>query len=279
VLASVNGIPVHYAQHGSGMPVLGLHGAGVDHREIMGALEPLFADRPEYRRIYPDLPGMGRTPAPAAIESNDAVLELLGGLVDAAIGEEAFLVVGHSYGGYLARAIANRRPGQVAGLALICSTSEQGRQDERPKHVVLHTADGLDPDSALEPELAAEFRNYLVVHTPQTLQRFQETVAPGMALVDHAALERIFERWQLRTAPEQGAPYANPTLILAGRQDATVGYAGAWRLLEHYPRATVAVLDRAGHGLAHEQVALSTALLAEWLDRVAEHRAATNEVR
>jgi pimeloyl-ACP methyl ester carboxylesterase len=279
VLASVNGIPVHYAQHGSGMPVLGLHGAGVDHREIMGALEPLFADRPEYRRIYPDLPGMGRTPAPAAIESNDAVLELLGGLVDAAIGEEAFLVVGHSYGGYLARAIANRRPGQVAGLALICSTSEQGRQDERPKHVVLHTADGLDPDSALEPELAAEFRNYLVVHTSQTLQRFQETVAPGMALVDHAALERIFERWQLRTAPEQGAPYANPTLILAGRQDATVGYAGAWRLLEHYPRATVAVLDRAGHGLTHEQVALSTALLAEWLDRVAEHRAATNEVR
>jgi pimeloyl-ACP methyl ester carboxylesterase len=51
------------------------------------------------------------------------------------------------------------------------------------------------------------------------------------------------------------------------------------RLLEHYPRATFAVLDRAGHGLAHEQVALVTALLAEWLDRVAEHRAATNEVR
>ncbi len=276
MLANVNGIPVHFAQHAGGTPVLALHGSGVDHREIMGALEPLFADRPGYRRIYPDLPGMGRTPAPETIDSTDAVLDTLLGLVDAVIGEEAFLVVGHSYGGYLARAIANRRPRQVAGLALLCSLlGEQGREDERPEHVVLHAADDLDLDGALEPAMAAEFRDYLVVHTPATLRRFQEMVVPGVELADRVALERIFARWRLRTAPEQAPAYANPTLILAGRQDATVGYAGVWRLLEHYPRATFAVLDRAGHGLPHEQIGLLTALLAEWLDRVREHRAAT----
>jgi pimeloyl-ACP methyl ester carboxylesterase len=275
VLADVNGIPVHYAQHGSGTPVLALPGAGVDHREIMAALEPLFAGRPGYRRLYPDLPGMGRTPAPETIDSNDAVVELLGGLVDAVIGQEAFLLVGHSYGGYLARAVANRRPGQVAGLAVLCSTDGLGREEERPSHVVLHAADDLDVDGALEPSMAAEFRNYLVVQTPATLRRFREAVAPGVALADQAALERIFARWRLRTPPEQGAPYTNPTLILAGRQDATVGYAGSWGLLEHYPRATFAVLDRAGHALPHEQVGLLTALLGEWLDRVGEHHAAT----
>jgi pimeloyl-ACP methyl ester carboxylesterase len=272
VFADVNGIPVHYAQHGGGTPVLALHGSGVDHREIMAALEPLFADRPGYRRLYPDLPGMGHTPAPETIDSNDAVVELLLGLVDAVIGQEAFLVAGHSYGAYLARAIASRRPGQVAGLALLCTTDGQGGQDERPAHVVLHADDDLDLDGALEPALAAEFRSYLVVHTPETLRRFQETVAPGVALVDQAALERVFARWRLRTAPEQAPPYENPTLILAGRQDATVGYAGSWGLLEHYPRATFAVLDRAGHALPHEQAGLVTALLGEWLDRVAEHR-------
>ena len=275
MLADVNGIPVHYAQHGSGTPVLALHGAGVDHREIMAALEPLFADRPGYRRLYPDLPGMGRTPAPETIDSNDAVVELLGGLVDAVIGQEAFLLVGHSYGAYLARAVANRRPGQVAGLAVLCSTDGLGREDERPSHVVLHAADDLDVDGALEPAMAAEFRNYLVVQTPATLRRFQEAVAPGVALADQTALERVFARWRLRTPPEQGAPYTNPTLILAGRHDATVGYAGSWGLLEHYPRATFAVLDRAGHALVHEQVGLLTALLSEWLDRVGEHHAAT----
>jgi pimeloyl-ACP methyl ester carboxylesterase len=269
--ANVNGIPVHYAQHGDGAPVLGLHGGGVDHREIQGALEPLFADRPGYRRLYPDLPGMGRTPAPETIDSTDAVLEVLLGLVDTVVGEEALLVVGHSFGGYLARAIANRRPSRVAGLALICPLIGEG-DDQPPEHVVLHTADDLDVDGALAPELAAEYRDYLVVQTPETLRRFQETVAPGVALADQAAQERMSARWRLATEPEQGPPFANPTLIVAGRQDATVGYAGAWRLLDHYPRATFAVLDRAGHALPHEQLGLLTALLADWLDRVAAAR-------
>jgi pimeloyl-ACP methyl ester carboxylesterase len=269
----VNGIPVHHVQHGDGMPVLALHGAGVDHQEMTGALEPLFDGRPGYRRIYPDLPGHGRTPAPEAINSNDDVVAVLLGLVDAVIGpHEAFLAVGHSYGAYLARAIAHRRPGQVAGLALVCGVDAQARAEEIPQHTVIHADDGLDVDAALEPAMAAEFRDYLVVQTQATLRRFQESVMPGVILADQPALERIFQRWRLRTPPEQGPTYPNPTLILTGRQDATAGYGGSWRLLEHYPRATFAVLDRAGHGLLHEQVGLAGALLAEWLDRVHEHR-------
>ena len=58
--------------------------------------------------------------------------------------------------------------------------------------------------------------------------------------------------------------------MVTGRQDSTVGYAAAWDLLERYPRATFAVLDRAGHALPHEQPELLRALVAEWLDRVHE---------
>jgi hypothetical protein len=35
------------------------------------------------------------------------------------------------------------------------------------------------------------------------------------------------------------------------------------------------VLDRAGHGLPHEQAGLLAALLGEWLDRVREHHDTT----
>ena len=265
---TVNGIPVHVAEHGDGIPVLALHGAGVDHREMAASLEPVFAGRPGWRRLYLDLPAMGRTPAPEAVASSDDVLELLLAMVDQDLGDQPLLVVGHSYGGYLARAIANRRPGQVAGLAVLCSAGDQVGQDELPGHVVLH-ADG-DLDGVLDPELDAEYRSYLVVQTPATLRRFQEAVAPGIALVDQAGLERVFQRWRLRDAPEDGPPYPNPTLLLAGRQDATVGYAGLWPLLAHYPRATLAVLDRAGHALPHEQPGLLAALVGEWLDRVRE---------
>jgi pimeloyl-ACP methyl ester carboxylesterase len=266
--ATIDGIPVHLVEHGRGTPVLALHGVDVDHREAAGTLEPVFAGRPGYRRIYPDLPGMGRTPAPETVNGTDDVVELLLGLVDEVVGVEPFLVVGHSYGGYLARAIANRRPGQVAGLALICALGERVDADEVPGHVVLH-ADG-HIDGILDPAMDAEFRGYFVVQTPETLRSFRRHVLPGMGLTDQAGLERIFRRWQLGTVPEQAAPYPNPTLILAGRQDATVGFTRSWRLLEHYPRATFAVLDRAGHALPHEQAGLFAALLGEWLDRVRE---------
>jgi pimeloyl-ACP methyl ester carboxylesterase len=265
----VNDVRVHYAEHGSGTPVLALHGAGVDHREIAGALEPLFAGRTGYRRIYPDLPGMGGTPAPATINSNDDVVDVVLGLVDRVIADEMFVVVGQSYGGYLARAIANRRPDRAVGLALICSIGEHTR--DVPSHVVLHESGGLS--GVLSPELEAEYRDYLVVQTPETLRRFQEYVAPSMPLVDRSGLGRIFERWQLRERPEDSAAYPHPTLILAGRQDSSVGYASQWDLLEHYPRATFAVLDRAGHALLHEQIDLAYALVGEWLARVREHAA------
>ena len=55
-----------------------------------------------------------------------------------------------------------------------------------------------------------------------------------------------------------------------GRQDSISGYRDAWAILENYPRATFAVLDRAGHGLGVEQRSLLGVLVDEWLDRVEE---------
>ena len=93
-------------------------------------------------------------------------------------------------------------------------------------------------------------------------------MAPSAKLVDKAALTRVFAQWELRDRPEAADTYPHPVLILAGRQDATAGYAGPLELAKHYPRATVAVLDRAGHALLHEQPELVQAHIAEWLQRV-----------
>jgi len=269
----VDGIAMHYVEEGSGRPVLALHGWVVDHRMMTGILEPLFDGRPGYRRVYPDLPGMGRTPAPDTVGGSDDLLGAVLGFIDGVIGAEEFLLVGLSHGGYLARAIANRRPRQVAGLALICPLGSEvmGADPEVPEHVVLRSSGDLG--GILDEDLEAWYRDYLVVHTPQTLARFQDLEGPGVAIVDTPALERMQENWALSEAPEGGKPpYAKPALIVAGRQDSVVGYAAAWHWLGHYPRATFAVLDRAGHGLPHEQPGLLDALMAEWLERVHGHR-------
>ena len=250
-------VAVHYVERGEGTPVLLLHGAGVDHREPLGTIEPAFARTTGYRRIYPDLPGHGRTPAPESIASADDVLGALLDLIDNLAGDAPVLLVGHSAGGYYARAVAERRPDQVIGLALICPLLENVR-DVPPHAPILQ--DDLDGEHDA-------FRAYFVVQTPEMLRSYTEHVVPGVEAADAEALGRIGERWRLTAAgPER--PFRGAVLVVAGRQDSAVGYAAQRDLAEAHPRATFALLDGAGHALPHEQPELLGALLREWLGRV-----------
>ncbi len=210
---------VHYVEHGHGRALVALHGAGVDHREIAGALEPVLAEVPGIRRIYPDLPGMGRTAAPARLGSNDDVVDVLLEFLDRVVGDERVLVAGHSLGGYLARAVAARRPGRVGGLALICPAGRASR--DVPPHAVVRTQG--DPAAVLDPGDVPGFEEYVVLRTPQTAQRYRDRVVPGTRLEDEAAVGRILGRWALRDEPGAGGPQAYPTVILAGRQDSSWG--------------------------------------------------------
>jgi pimeloyl-ACP methyl ester carboxylesterase len=47
-----------------------------------------------------------------------------------------------------------------------------------------------------------------------------------------------------------------------------VGYTDAWNRIGHYPRASFAVLDAAGHNILFEQRELCSALIADWLRRI-----------
>lgn len=64
--------------------------------------------------------------------------------------------------------------------------------------------------------------------------------------------------------------FERPSLILAGRQDASVDYSDTWSISGNYPRSTFAVLDRAGHDLQIEQEKLFNVLVNERLDRLEE---------
>jgi pimeloyl-ACP methyl ester carboxylesterase len=247
-------IVVHYVEHGAGRPVLVLHGAGVDHREPEACFEPVFDGVAGFRRIYPDLPGMGRTASDGLRSAEDVLATLLDFAGEVTQGN-AHLLIGHSAGAYYAQAMAARVPGQVAGLALVCPLLP-GLRDV-PEHRVVVGSGEIGDDG---------FRSYFVVQSPQMLERYERYVAPAAALVDQAALERIGERWEL--APDHGPAYAGPTLVVAGRLDSTVGYAAAADLVDHYPHASLAVVDDAGHALPHEQPDLLSALVTDWLARV-----------
>ena len=246
---------VHYVEHGVGRPVLVLHGAGVDHHEAEACFEPVFDGIAGFRRIYPDLPGMGRTVAPETLRSANDVLDTLLDFADEVTGGTAPLLIGHSAGAYYAQAMAAKRPTQVAGLALVCPLLS-GLRDVPQHRIVVASGEVGDED----------FRSYFVIHTPEMLERYERYVAPAAALVDQAALDRIGQRWTL--TPNLGPNYAGPTLIVAGRLDSTVGYAAAADLIDHYPHSSLAIIDDAGHALPHEQPDLLRSLIGEWLARI-----------
>ena len=202
---------------------------------------------------------MGRTIAPETLRSADDVLDTLLGFAEEVTGGSSHLLIGHSAGAYYTQAMATRLPTQVAGLALVCPLLPDLR--DVPEHRVIAGSGEIGDD---------DFRSYFVIHTPQMLQRYERYLAPAAALADQAALERIGERWAL--APDHGPAYPGPTVVVAGGLDSTVGYAAAADLLDHYPHASLAVIDNAGHALPHEQPEFLRALLAEWLARVERSR-------
>lgn len=258
----VGDVQVEVELHGHGAPLLMLHGWEVDRRLMTGCLEPLFAPDEPWLRVYPDLPGRGGTPPHSAVDSSDATADLVVAVMAAVAPGRRFAVVGESYGGYLARGVLARRP-DLLGLALICPMVTTGDRD-LPRHAVLERDDDLV--AAIDPALRPGFEANNVRQTPAVWARYVADVLPGLAAADRAYLEHVLgPRVPLS---DEDATTDAPVLVVAGRQDAAVGYRQQVRLAERFDRATLAVLDTAGHNAQFEQPELFGALVREWLDRV-----------
>jgi pimeloyl-ACP methyl ester carboxylesterase len=92
----------------------------VDHRLMTGCLEPIFKKNRNWKRVYFDLPGMGKTPAPYSFYNSDQMLKIILKFIRKIAGKKPFVLAGESYGAYLAKAITQKMPTQVRGLLLIC---------------------------------------------------------------------------------------------------------------------------------------------------------------
>lgn len=260
IFQSDTGATLSYDDIGHGTCVLAIHGAYTTHHELASALEPILTPYGSYRRLYPDIPGMGTSPPHNSIQSSNDVIDLLDHFVEDQNGQSPLLLVGHSYGAHLARGLAVRRPRQVVGMALICPLIP-GAMNPEP-HTVVRS--DIDPAALLDPSHLDEYLGYFVVHTKETVQRFNDAVAPSMSRFDGDAVERIMSEWGLDPDPDETA-FDATTLIVTGRHDSVVGYREQGALVDRYPSASYAVLAGSGHALPHEQPHLLAALIGDWL--------------
>jgi pimeloyl-ACP methyl ester carboxylesterase len=264
-----DGIEFHYQVKGAGRPLLALHGMPLDHRSMADAVEPLFRKRRGWMRIYPDLPGMGKTRGPAWLASQDQVLDAVAGFVERVIPGRRFCVAGLSYGGLLAQGLVHRLGDRIDGLLLIVpSMGPRGKRELPGQRIVQQGALDFTGLSAAD---AASFKEIAVIQTQDKLDAWKRSILPGIAAADHpfvARLEKNYEfSFDIMRPPR---PFMKPALFLLGRQDNVCGYRDAWKTVENYPRATFAVLDGAGHclGPGMEAEGLYAALAKDWLERV-----------
>ena len=268
-------ITVSYEVSGEGRPIVALHGWPLDHRALAGAFEPIFARRKGWKRIYPDLPGMGRTEGPRWLTSQDQVLDVLIEFIGRVIPGERFSVAGLSYGGLLAQGLVHRLGDSIDGLFLLVPSMGPEQTRDLPPRSILHS-ERIDFDGVPDANIAG-FKNIAVVQTQEHLEAWKRDIMPGIRSADGEFLGRLRKNYPFSfDICQLPKPFIKPTLFLHGRQDNVCGYRDAWNILESYPRATFVVLDRAGHCLQMEQRVLFEALTGEWLDRVEEAAMETN---
>jgi pimeloyl-ACP methyl ester carboxylesterase len=264
----VGGRPVAIREIGEGVPILFLHGFGVDHVSLLSSAASVFERRSGYRRLHVDLPGFGASPADPSIDSSDAAVDFVLELIDEVIGDERFLLVGQSWGAYLARAVIAERRDRILGVALDIPVviATHADRDVAPSLILREEPGILDGVGLID---AGEFRQVAVIIDGPAWDSFATTILPAESVADDPTLERIGQRYAFTTDVDDiGEPFDRPSLIVVGRQDSVVGYRDALRLVERFPRSTFAILDAAGHLLEGERPELFAALVDDWIDRV-----------
>lgn len=260
---------LHHQIIGEGRPVLILHGVTQDHRYMLDALEPVFQATHGWQRIYLDMPGHGQSPARDDIQSMDDMLNAVLGFVDDQLPDGPFSVIGLSRGSYIARGIVHERPGRIAGVGLIVPGGNPSSDPDRlPAHRVLR------PDPQLRSELSETetwgFDNVSVLQTRESVELRRRLLMPARSFFDPDQEARVFSRFDFSFRDSEEAQVVTvPSVIIAGRQDSISGYLDGIDLSARFPRATLAVLDCAGHALTWERRELFEALMRDWMERVA----------
>lgn len=254
-------------RRGTGIPLVMVHGNGVDHRLLL-PLDSCLAASGGWEGIYLDLPGFGGT---AALEEPGGLPELAHWLrttISELVGEGKFAILGNSLGGLLAGRMTSVFGNQVLGLALLAPVVHPRSRDRSvPPLSILHR----DPEflDSLDPPDAREFGQMAVYQSVEAWTGFRDAALPGIRAADAQAGSRLARRYQLDTdAGQHLPPLKSPTLIITGRQDHIVGFEDQLGLLRRYENASYAVLHGAGHNVHLDQPGSVDTLLKDWSLRV-----------
>jgi 2-hydroxymuconate-semialdehyde hydrolase len=253
------GIETNYQDHGQGDPIFLIHGSGpgVTAYANWRLTMPVLAEK--FRVIAPDMVGFGFTERPANVSyTMDMWVSHALSLMDALKIDKAHLV-GNSFGGGLALALALKAPDRVHRLVLMGSAGTK-----------FQLTDGLDAvwgyKGTLEhmKELVGLFAfNKNLVSDDLAKLRYEASIRPGFQEAFSAMFPAPRQRWVDALASDEGKikTMAHETLIIHGRDDAIIPLQASLRLHDLIPKSQLHVFGQCGHWTQIEHSARFNQLL------------------
>lgn len=250
---------------GEGEPVLFLHGSGpgVTAWANWRLTLPVLGDR--FRCIAPDLAGFGYSKVPDGWTFNrETWLAQLIALLDQ-LGIEKTHVVGNSFGGAMALALAISQPHRVNRLVLMGSVG-----------VDFPITEGLDRVWGYTPSIDAMRKVMDVFAYDRALIgedlveiRYRASTLPGRAEAFSAMFPAPRQRWVKALAfdEDQLKQINHETLIIHGREDRVIPPENSLRLHHLIDRSELHIFGRCGHWTQVEHASSFSALVMQFLER------------
>jgi 3-oxoadipate enol-lactonase len=235
---TVNGVNLVVDARGDGPAILLIHGYPLDHTIWSPQLEALDG----WRRIAPDLRGMGQSDAPDLGYGMATYASDLAALLDT-LGVERVVLCGLSMGGYVAFEFLRRWRERVSGLVLIATragpdTAEGKRARDAAAAQAREGGAGVIADAMLPKMLAPGAPDALVKRVRALMAA---TPVPGIVGALGAMRDRPDSTALLPTLA------GLPALVIAGGSDQLMPVSEMSAMAAAIPGARLVVAPGAGH--------------------------------
>lgn len=254
---------VHDVGTGGGLPVMLIHGSGPGVSAWANWRQAIPALARDRRVIAPDMVGFGYTDRPAGIQySMDTWVRQGLDLLDA-LGLEKVHLVGNSFGGALAMALAIRAPERVQRLVLMGSVG-----------VPFPITEGLDAVWGYEAsfENMRRIMDYFawsrdLVNDELAKLRYEASIRPGFQESFSAMFPAPRQRWvdAMTSAEADIRALPHETLIIHGREDKVIPLSNSLTLADWIPNAQLHVFGHCGHWTQIEHSARFNRLVGDFL--------------
>jgi pimeloyl-ACP methyl ester carboxylesterase len=247
-----------FREYGTGVPVILLHGFPMN-QQMWDSFAEKLSD--QFRVFTIDLPGFGKSPGlPGPFSIAQVADHVCAWIRDKKLNKCA--LIGHSMGGYVALAMAEKAPELFSGLVLFHSTAYADSAEKREsrnkvlefidKHGIhAFTSNFIGPLFAdPQHDSIAKVRSITMEATAETVKGYTQ------------AMRDRPDRLEVLTA------FHNPILFLAGEKDAGISVQSIQQQAARSPLAEAYILSNVAHMGMFENEKKSISIIRSFLQKI-----------